>query len=365
MTNAILITFFPTYLVSLGYSKTQIGIIFSIGPTMGIFSNLFWGFISDKYHTLKKTILAVLIGQLIVALVLFQVTAFGILFILMTFFYFFHTPLISLNDSQLLLHTSASGKSYASYRVWGSIGFAFSALVFGFILNLNHENTNLIAILAIGTISLSLLLSTRLRDNRSSYSKIQFSGLYEILMSRKLLIFLLLVLIISIAHRANDAFLSLYLHELGANQSLIGLAWTVSALSEIPIFIYLSRYGHRYKELALLSVASLIYSVRFYLMSIATQPYEIVAIQVLHSLSFGIFLFTAIKYMLQLVPEKFRATGQAIFTVVWSSIAGLISSTVGGILFDHWGGRSLYQFSALVAIIACGGFLLAYVKNEK
>jgi PPP family 3-phenylpropionic acid transporter len=364
MTNALIISFFPTYFVSMGFSKTQIGLIYSIGPTIGILSNLFWGFISDKYQTMKKTILAVLLGQLCFALFLFQINSYGWIFLAMIGFYFFQTPLISLNDSQLLLHVSKKASSYASFRVWGSIGFAVSALAFGILLQSDKDHPHVIALLTIGTITFSLLLSLLLKDSRTNMKKIEFSGILQIIMSRKLLIFLLLILILATAHRANDAFLSLYLHELGASQSLIGYSWTVSSISEIPIFILLSRYGNRYKELPLLALASFAYVVRYLLMSITIEPIYIIMIQALHSISFGIFLFTALRYITQIVPDQYRATGQAIFTVVWSGMAGLISSLLGGIVFDHWGGHMLYGLAALVAFAAGMGFLLAHYKND-
>jgi PPP family 3-phenylpropionic acid transporter len=364
MTNALIISFFPTYFVSMGFSKTQIGLIYSIGPTIGILSNLFWGYISDKYHTMKKTITAVLLGQLCLALILFQMNSYILIFIAMIGFYFFQTPLTSLNDSQLLLHSTKKGTSFASYRVWGSIGFALSALVFGILLQSEKEHPQLIALLTISTILFSFLLSLFLKDNRSSMNKIEFSGIFQIILSRKLVIFLLLILVIAIAHRTNDAFLSLYLHDLGANQSLIGYSWTVSAISEIPIFFLLSRYGNRFKELPLLALASFAYVIRYLLMSLTTEPQYIIMIQALHSITFGIFLYTAIRYITQIVPDQYRATGQAIFTVVWSGMAGLISSLLGGIVFDHWGGHTLYIFASCVAFAAGIGFLFVHYKDD-
>jgi len=363
MTNALIISFFPTYFVSMGYSKTEIGLIYSIGPTISILSNLFWGYISDKYHTMKKTIVAVLIGQLALALILFQMDTYLLIFIAMIGFYFFQTPLISLNDSQLLLHTAKKGVSYASYRVWGSIGFASSALIFGILLQSQKNHPGLIALLTVCTILFSFLISLLLKDSRGSMKKMDFSGILQILFSRKLIIFLALILVLATAHRANDAFLSLYLHELGASQSLIGYSWTVSAMSEIPVFVLLSRYGNRFKELPLLALASFAYVVRYLLMSVTLEPQYIILIQTMHSVTFGIFLFTALRYITQIVPDQYRATGQAIFTVVWSGLAGLISSLLGGLVFDRWGGHTLYIFAGSVALISGVGFLIAHYKD--
>lgn len=365
LTNALIISFFPTYFVTLGFSKTEIGLIYSIGPTIGIASNLCWGYISDKYQTIKKTITVVLFGQLCLALVLFQMTSYALVVIIMIGFYFFQTPLNPLNDSQLLLYSTKRGKNYASFRVWGSIGFASSALFFGLLLQSRQEHPKLIALLTILTISVSFLLSLLLKDSRrNSDRKIDFSEIFQILLSRKVVIFLLLILILATAHRANDAFLSIYLYEIGASQALIGYSWTVSALSEIPIFILLGLYGNRFKELPLLALASFAYFIRYVLMSLTTDPHYVIMIQSMHSISFGIFLFTAFRYITQIVPDQFRASGQAIFAIVWTSMAGLISSLLGGLVFDHWGGHMVYLCASIVAFIAGLGFLFAHYKDN-
>src|SRR4051794_14736557 len=98
MTNALLVSFLPTYFISLGFTKTQVGIIYSLGPGIGILANFLWGYLSDKYHTLKKTIMVVILGQLVFMGIFFQIHTFGWLPIVMGFFYFFQTPLTPLND---------------------------------------------------------------------------------------------------------------------------------------------------------------------------------------------------------------------------------------------------------------------------
>lgn len=363
MTLAVIVTYFPIYFDSIGYSKMQIGLLYSIGPTVGIVSNLFWGLVSDRFQTLKKTILGVLAGQLVMVLLLFQYDAFGVLFVIMTGFYFFQSPLNGLNDSQILLAVNATGKSYASYRVWGSVGFAFASVLFGQLLA--RLGMELVAPLTMSAVALSLALALFLKEARQGLNKMDFSGLRSVILSRRLLWFLLLVLLMSAAHRANDGFLALYMRELGADKDKIGLALMASSLSEVPVFFLLSRYGHKFRELPLLSVASFVYAARFWLMSIVSSPDWVVVIQLMHSLSFGIFLFTALRYIQELVPDKFRATGQAVFQVTWGGFAGLISGFIGGKLFDLWGGQQLYLFATVSAVLAGGGFLLTHLLQKE
>jgi PPP family 3-phenylpropionic acid transporter len=164
----------------------------------------------------------------------------------------------------------------------------------------------------------------------------------------------------SFAHRTNDGFLALTMREMGASDTIIGWAWTASSLSEVPMFFWLSKNGHRFKELPLLMIASFFYAVRFFLVSIVSDPLWIIPLQLMHSVTFGIFLVTALRYIQQLIPDEFRATGQAIYNIVWSCLAGLTSGIIGGWVFDTWGAPTMYRIAAASGLLACVGFLLTH-----
>lgn len=359
MTMALTVTFFPLYFSSKGYSNLQIGAIYSIGPFIGIAANLFWGFASDKLQTIRKMIIVMLCGQLLTTIVLSQIDAIAWVYVAMTVYNFFHTPINGLNDSLTLLSIRRSGKSYASFRIWGSLGFAFSSVVFGSVLHrVGVEHTILFAI---GTITLSLVLAFFLKDRTGGGSgSVKFSGFFTIVRQPSLLLFLALIFTMSFAHRTNDGFLALTMREMGASDTVIGWAWMASSLSEVPMFFWLSKNGHRFKELPLLMVASFFYAVRFTLVSIVSDPIWIIPLQLMHSITFGIFLVTALRYIQQLIPDDFRATGQAIFNIVWSCLAGLSSGIVGGLVSDVWGLPVTYRVAAASGLLACIGFLVTH-----
>lgn len=172
---------------------------------------------------------------------------------------------------------------------------------------------------------------------RVKAAKMALGGMLSILRSKKFVWFLILIIIMSVSHRFNDGFLALYMRQLGASDSVIGYAWMASALSEIPMFFFLSKHGHRFKELPLLAFAGIIYALRFFIMGSIHNPAWIIGVQLLHSLTFGVFLITANRYLSQIIPDEYRSSGQAIFAVAWSSIAGLISGTIGGWIYDAAG----------------------------
>ncbi|MBP1989271.1 MFS transporter [Paenibacillus eucommiae] len=363
MTMGIIVSFFPLYFDYKGYSKLQIGMLYSIGPLIGICSNLFWGILSDKYQTIKKIMIILLLGQFITAVLVFNTDLFTLLYVFLGMFFFFQQPINSLNDSQLMLKGKQTGTSYASYRVWGSIGFAFSAGFFGWLLKLN--GTGITPILCLSTILLTFSLALLLKDVQRGQKKMEFGGFINIIRSGKFLWFLFLIVILSISHRFNDGFLALYMRQLGASDSLIGYSWMISALSEIPIFFLLSTFGQRFRELPLLAFASLAYAVRFCMMSFVHNPVWIIYIQMMHSITFGIFLFTAMRYIQQTIPDEYRASGQAIFVITWSSVAGLISGTMGGWIFDVWSGQTAYLIVSMLSLAASIGFLATHLLQKQ
>ncbi|WP_231571534.1 MFS transporter [Gordoniibacillus kamchatkensis] len=362
---AIVASCFPLYFDAVGYSKVQIGMLYSIGPMIGLVSNLLWGYLSDKWGTTRKVLLLLLLGQLALAPVAFHTHSFALLYLCMAFFFFFQQPMSSINDSQLLLLAAKTGKSYASFRVFGSIGFAAASLGFGLILaRAGHGFT---PYLVYASAACSLLIALALHDarRRGSFKPLELGPMVQIVRAPKFVRFLSLLLVLSIAHRMNDGFLALYMRQLHASDAIVGYAWTTSAVSEIPVFFLLSKFGHKFKELALLTIASAFYVLRFALLSFIADPAWVVAVQALHSVSFGIFLFTALRYFQQAVPDEYRSSGQAIFAVMWSSLAGLLSGVIGGWVFQHLGGEWLYRIAAVLALIAAFGFYLMHMKEER
>lgn len=162
----------------------------------------------------------------------------------------------------------------------------------------------------------------------------------------------------------NDAFIALTLKQLGASEGLIGWSMLASAVSEIPIFFLLNKYGDKFKELPLLAFASLMFAVRFLFMSMTHEPSMVIIIQMMHSVTFGIYYVTAVRYITRMIPDQFRATGLGLFAVVWSSAAGLMSGLFGGMLFENAGRSSFYFVAVGLSFLAFIGFLSRHLLNS-
>ncbi|UNK17084.1 MFS transporter [Paenibacillus sp. N3/727] len=355
-TTALVISYFPLYYKELGFTSSQIGYLYAVGPLISMFSNMIWSLASDKYQTLKKIMIILIAGQLFMLLAMTGASGFTPVFLIITIFYFFYYPVYPLADTMAIQTAQRYGRSFTVIRVFGSLGYAFFALGIGYVISVAGASWTLGIGIGIGIAA--LLSSLLLRDGVMKRSEsMGMSDLLKVLRSKEILWFFACVFCLALAHRMNEAFLTLTLSQLGAGEGLIGWSLMISAISEIPIFYLLSKYGDKIKELPLLGFASLMYALRFLLMGLANDPISVLAIQTLHSVTFGVFYVTAVRYITRLVPGRYRATGIALFTVFWSSASGLISGTFGGMMFETAGRAYFYYLATVLAFVAALGFL--------
>lgn len=361
-TAALVVSFIPLYFLDSGFSEGQIGILYSIGPFISIFSNMLLGVLSDKYRTIKKLLTIILFGQLVMISLLFPAQQFWLVCFIMIGFYFFQTPVNPLTDSLIMLSSQYTGTPYALIRIFGSLGFAITAYGFGNILK--HIGSGWTLPLVLITIAVTMVITLFLKDYQGSARKMDFSAFLKLIRKREIILFFLLIYITSIPHRMNEGFLAITMRQMGASDSLVGLAWLMSALSEIPILYLLGKYGHKFKELPLLMLAAILYAVRLWLISEFSDPGWVLVAQAMHSVTFGIFFTTALRYMSSVIPDEYRASGQALFAVVWTGLAGVTSGLLGGYVYEHYGYESFFRLGSGFALLAAAGYLANHLYNR-
>ncbi|RXZ83649.1 MFS transporter [Paenibacillaceae bacterium] len=363
-TIAILTSFFPLYFQEIGLSKIEIGMIMAGGPFISIFANPFWGYWSDRLQNVKKILVFLLIGNLIMTVVVFQIREYAIIFLMMMVFFFFNSPTFSQSNSLILNAIEGTKYKFGAFRLWGSLGWAIIAVAAGpvisrtGILNLWVLYGILMAVTLLFTIGLprGSVKTVSPKGERQSYWKVMFT-------SKVFFIFVVLGVLISVPNSINQTFVSLYITNLGGSKELIGWSVFLSAIFEIPVFLLFDRYLKKSTKVmfACLVVISVLFTLRWMLMSIVTGPVQIVFIQILHCITFGGYYYVGTSLSAHLIPEQYRATGQAIYALTWGGISGIIAGLFGGWMFESLGPRMMYEIGALISIAGVVGFLVMWL----
>lgn len=347
-TNSILITFLPLYLGNKGLNGTEIGWVLAIGPLASIFSQPFWGYMSDKYQTVKKTLLFCVSGLLITSVLFFHMNTIIAILFMGAIFYFFTTPIGGLADSLAQRRAYDLNRSFGSIRTWGSIGAATSALIIGELLHEFGVSYMVWPYLFFGVCA--LLAIFKLTDVKVNADPVQLKDLWIIIHNKPFLIFLLIIMFITISHRANDSFLGLYMMQLGGSERLVGIAWFVGVASEATVFALARVWFKKYHAFIFIIAAGLLYSIRWFVYAGTANPVHIIAFQASHGLTFGLFYVAAFDYISSIIPKNLQSTSHLVFYAVFFGVSGIIGSLLGGALFDSFGGNTLY--------ITIGGFSL-------
>lgn len=354
--NTIIVSFLPLYLQFKGLSGTEIGWVMAIGPLVAIFSQPFWGYMSDKYQTVKKILMLCLIGLIISSAFFLQMETLPLLLTVGASYFFFAAPVGALGDSLSQRRADQLGISFGKIRTWGSIGFAFSSLIVGEMLSRIGIQFMVWPYLVLA--GAAFIVSIRLVDVKVETPPIQLNDIGLLLKMKPYLIFLTLIVFITISHRANDSFIGIYIASLGGSEDLIGFAWFAGVASEAVVFATAGLWFRKFHPLIFIIAAGILYSIRWFFYATFSDPMLIVALQFLHGLTFGVFYLTAFQYVTRLIPKMLQSTGHLVFVSVFFGLSGIIGSLVGGVIIDNFGGSILYIIMGILTMVGSVMMLL-------
>lgn len=357
-TMVIFTSFFQLYLQDAGMQKFEIGTLMAIGPFISLFANPFWRHWSDRLLNMRRILIIMMSGALILVQFVFHADTYAMVYFVMICFFFFQAPIFSHSNSLIIGYIQDTPYKFGSFRLWGSIGWGITAIVAGQILDwtgISNVST-LLTTLLILTIGAVIILPPLKRSSETPI--LYLRGFTSILTNRYFLTFILMGLLVSIPNAMNNTFMSLYITELGGSKRMIGLAVFLSSFLEVVVFSLFSRYMKRKISwmMGCLALVSLLFGFRWLLMANATLPLEVAAIQVLHCITFGGFFYVGTQLTSLLLPRPYRATGQAVYTLTWSGLSGVMGAFIGGWLFQSFGADLMYSTGMLFSLIGAAGF---------
>jgi len=249
------------------------------------------------------------------------------------FFTFFSSPVGALSDSLAQRQADRLNVSFGSIRTWGSIGFAFSSLIIAEVLNSVGIQFIVWLYVLFGLILLFIVF--RISDVQTDSTPIRLQDITQLIKNKPFVAFLALMMFITITHRANDSFIGLYISELGGSERLVGLSWFVNLISEALVFALAFLWFKRKNALNLIIIASVIYSIRWFLFSIVESPFHIIGLQFLHGLTFGIFYLAALDFITRIIPDLLKSTGHLYFSLSFSVFPELLVHSVAELLLRY------------------------------
>jgi PPP family 3-phenylpropionic acid transporter len=167
-------------------------------------------------------------------------------------------------------------------------------------------------------------------------------GIRVFLTNRRWLSFFFIAFLGGVGSFSAAAYLFPYMAELGADETTMGLALTVSTLSEMPIFFLAHKLVKKFGSSGLLTLTLVMFGVRSLLYAAVSTPAMVLLVQVFGGMIFPAMWTAGVSYADENAPAGLKSSAQGLFGAVSFGVGSAFSGLVSGLLLESIGGRGMY-----------------------
>lgn len=353
--------FLGPYYRHLGLTGAQVGLLSAVPPIAIAVLAPIWGAAADRRGIHRRVLRIVIPPAAITIVLLTQVSGFVAILLLIALWAMLMAPVLPILDSYAITLSEAHGQSYGRLRLWGTLGYMLSVVGVGWWMRTAPRTSFLFVYVALLACLLLATVGLPASQNRTSSAGPRMQSNLKVLLRGQPALALLLVVsfLVSIGMSTLGNFFGIYITELGGTSAQIGLANAVLALSEIPIMLGAAWLQRKLGNPRMILLALVVYFARFILYSIAPSANWIILIQVLHGLSFAVYLVASIRLVYELSGKAQAATAQSVLASVMA-IGNIVGAFANGFLLDHFGIAAIFWSASAAVLVALVLFGLGY-----
>lgn len=346
--------FFVLFYQRLGFSGAQIGLLTGIPPLITLFASPFWTSLADarRWH---KLIMGM--GILVAVLIMFLLpsfTIFAVVFSMILLFNMFISPVSSLADSGTMTMLGEERAMYGRIRLGGTIGWGLFAPIAGLLVKNFGLRAGFWTFSAIMLIN--FFISQKFVHGSHEEGAAQPGGIRIFLTNRRWISFLFLSFLGGVGGSSAASYLYPYMAELGADETMMGLALTISTLTELPIFFLAHRLVKKFGSYGLLTLSLVMFGIRSLLYAAVSTPVMVLFVQAFGGMIFPAMWTAGVSYADENAPAGLKSSAQGLFGAVSFGVGSAFSGFVSGLLLKSIGGRGMFL---VLGIIVLSGLLLA------
>ena len=347
----VYIIFMPKVLTMVGYSASDVGIIFAAGPMVRFL--LPFAFIKGlKLNTKSFNI----------ALIIMIASSISFYFSLDSFYKLLISSIgLGVGLSLILpyievISLECVGKErYGKIRLFGSLGFILVALV-------------LVKFLSSADIALNYLLTLSLLTSVAAFFIVKNQSIRDaknsdvqndITLLRDWRLWLGLTLM-QVSFGAFYNFFTIYETDYGVSLDMTIYLWSFGVVVEVFMLFFQGRFLHG-NLLLILQITTFAGAIRWFLLFIFPQNLTILFLaQSLHALSFALFHSAAISYLFHIYRHKSLA--QQFFSGITYGLGGFVGALYAGYVYELYP-EYLFLSATFIALMACGS-LYSFAKTS-
>lgn len=247
---------------------------------------------------------------------------------------------------------------YGKLRVWGSLGFALTALATGAI----WQREGFEAMFVVGALVFVpvVLVAQGLEEARIDRQE-ERAPLRNLLRDHGLLALMIANFLIGAGEGLYVTFSGVYMDALGGAEWMIGGLFGFSALAELPGMQFVGALARRIGRPQTLIISYALMGLAFLGYSLSRSPAILLLWAMLKGVGFGLYFPTTVSLGDERAPESWASTVQSLLMALGWGLAPLITIPLAGWLSDTLGLGRVFGVAAgleLLAILVLGLGLL-------
>jgi len=365
----------------LGFSGTQVGVIYSLLPLATIISPFIGGQLADRYFASQKVIAFLQLAGGAILLYIATVTEYTTMMWMMLLYCLLYAPTLALTNSIAFINLDDAEKDFGKIRVGGTLGWIAAGLALsGWRLIAGSSQSMAFAgdtLILGGIISVVMgVQSFTLPDTppkKEGASPWAFLEALKMLKDRNFTIFTVISFVVSTELMFYYILTAPFLvsGKIGLSISTVPGVMTIAQFAEIFVMAvllpyFLPRFGIR----KTMVIGVLAWPIRYIIFAIGAPVWLVIASLALHGFCYVFFFTVAFIYVDRVAPNDIRHSAQSLITIVvlglgnyfGSLFAGWVQSYFTTDIGTNWTGVFLVPCALT---IACAFAFVFFFKEEK
>ena len=352
--------YLPVYYQSLGLSLDVIGLLAAVAALCALIAAPAWGLLADQVAGSRLVLVAAAGAATVCAVGLGLASAPALVAVIAVLYALSFAGIAPMLDAYALDQVADNHHRYARFRVWGSASFVVATVAVGFLIQQTELRSMFIALVL--CLVVSAALASMLPSRTSAHVQRSLGGLRVVLRTRTLVVFVGAALVAWSASTMVNGFLSIYLISLNAPASLVGGAWALGAVVEVPVMIAFPVLAARFGLSRLIVLGATLLLARVLVLVVTADPYIATLAMTLHGAGYALLLVGGVTYVARYAPSGSAATAQGVLAGVVAGLAQAIGPGLAGLIAGVTGIHGMFLFAAVASAFGIVAVALAVMR---
>jgi MFS transporter, PPP family, 3-phenylpropionic acid transporter len=341
--------YLPVFYKDIGLGLEQIGILIALQAGTQLLLGPVWGGIADRFPRTRLTLPLAAAVATMGATLLFRATDFPTVLVGSLILYGGMSGITPMLDARTLETLGTDGRSrYGEVRAFGSLAFVVATLAVGFVLDV--EGARALFWVYIPFLIATAVVTATIPRRGGSHTVNVMRGTGQFLVTPGVALFLVGFTVVWGSLAAINAFYSIQVVALGGSAGLVGIAWAVGALIEVPLMYAFPRLSRWISTERLVVIGSLAFALRALLASVIADPVALVLVAPLEGVGFACVFVGGVTVLAARAPSGLQGTAQGLFAGA-SGLATIIGSVLGGAIAGALAIPGLFLLSGVASLV--------------